>query len=48
MQKGLGAAYDLGFNRGMVEGARVSGNKKYVKKIKKALRQKYGNTKGLA
>ena len=48
VQKGLGEAYDLGFNRGMVEGARVSGNKKYVKKIKKALRQKYGNTKGLA
>ncbi len=46
VQKGLGEAYDLGFNRGIVEGSKIAGSKKYVKKIKKVLERKYG-TKGL-
>ncbi len=35
-----GEAYDMGFNAGMIEGAKING-KKYANKVKKALKGKY-------
>ena len=35
-----GEAYEMGFNAGIVEGAKING-KKYANKVKKALKNRY-------
>ena len=35
-----GESYEMGFNAGIVEGAKING-KKYVNKVKKALKNQY-------
>ena len=35
-----GEAYEMGFNGGLVEGAKING-KKYANKVKKAIKNKY-------
>ena len=40
IENACGAAYEMGFNAGLVEGSKMNG-KKYVNKIKKALKNRY-------
>ena len=40
IENACGEAYEMGFNAGMVEGAKING-KKYANKVKKALKNKY-------
>lgn len=45
MENALGEAYDLGYQNGMVEGAKLGGGKKYVSKVKKAMKRAYSTIK---
>ena len=40
IEEACGEAYEMGFNVGLVEGAKING-KKYVNKVKKALKGRY-------
>tara|TARA_R110002049_G_scaffold306640_1_gene505509 strand:- start:1369 stop:1566 length:198 start_codon:yes stop_codon:yes gene_type:complete len=40
IENACGEAYEMGFNAGLVEGSKING-KKYVNKIKKALKGRY-------
>ena len=40
IEEACGEAYEMGFNAGLVQGARING-KKYANKVKKALRGQY-------
>ena len=40
IENACGEAYEMGFNAGMVEGAKING-KKYANKVKKALKNQY-------
>tara|TARA_R100001594_G_scaffold139999_1_gene184856 strand:- start:581 stop:796 length:216 start_codon:yes stop_codon:yes gene_type:complete len=45
MENALGEAYDLGYQNGLQQGAKLSGGKKYANKVKKALKKAYNITK---
>ena len=40
IESAFGEAYEMGFNAGIVEGAKING-KKYANKVKKALKNQY-------
>tara|TARA_R100000152_G_C6720251_1_gene146375 strand:+ start:714 stop:911 length:198 start_codon:yes stop_codon:yes gene_type:complete len=40
IEEACGEAYEMGFNAGLVQGAKING-KKYANKVKKALRGQY-------
>ena len=40
VEEASGEAYEMGFNSGLVEGAKING-KKYANKVKKALKGQY-------
>ena len=40
IEEACGEAYEMGFNAGLVEGAKING-KKYANKVKKALKGQY-------
>ena len=40
IESACGEAYEMGFNAGIVEGAKING-KKYANKVKKALKSRY-------
>ena len=40
IENACGEAYEMGFNAGLVEGAKING-KKYANKVKKALKGRY-------
>ena len=40
VEEACGAAYEMGVNSGLVEGAKING-KKYANKVKKALKGQY-------
>ena len=40
IEEACGEAYEMGFNSGLVEGSKING-KKYVNKVKKALKGRY-------
>jgi len=40
VEEACGEAYEMGFNSGLVEGAKING-KKYANKVKKALKGQY-------
>ena len=40
IEEACGEAYEMGFNAGMIEGAKING-KKYSNKVKKAIKRKY-------
>tara|TARA_X000001388_G_scaffold9719_2_gene6008 strand:+ start:24807 stop:25028 length:222 start_codon:yes stop_codon:yes gene_type:complete len=44
-QAALGEAYDLGYNKGLIESAAKFKGKKYAKKVSKLLKNKYGKEK---
>ena len=41
IEEAIGEAYDMGFQNGLMEGAKRLGGKKYMNKVKKALKQAY-------
>ena len=40
IEEACGEAYEMGFNFGLVEGAKING-KKYANKVKKAIKNQY-------
>ena len=44
-QAALGEAYDMGYNKGLVDSAGKFKGKKYAKKVEKMLKKKYGTQK---
>ena len=45
MENALGEAYDVGYKAGILEGSKLGGGKKYVNKVKKALKRAYKTPK---